>query len=399
MRTPTAFALLLLATTTSCKITVGDSPSSTLLLESPVVAERAEEDYALQWSIASSFGSDPVLERREERKSPIAFLGVRVVEIDPTIALASEDLNAYEGVWIQSVENGSAAARAGLRLGDVLLGIDDVDFTSIAQFQHALRAQIEPEEPAEARILRINYEGEGPADRYRPLTVTITPDAKRTSEIVSESVTLEGSQAVRQMTGMQVGEVPADVAEEWAGEGAGPQVFVAKVSPGGPAYRAGLRAGDRIVELDGESLEDLDELRGAVVSRAQERGIGIANYGEVIANIDRSATGPLELVVDGRLGRHSTSLDVVNDLDDRSGVDIPIVFEYESDRQRTRWSLLDFIFQFGANYSNQYVDASTRKPAERTFFSMLPFGFYEYEKRPGYARYCIFWFIEWDTKG
>jgi len=154
-----------------------------------------------------------------------------------------------------------------------------------------------------------------------------------------------------------------------------------------------------IVELDGEPLVDLDQLRGAVVSRAQETGIGIANHGETIRDVSRTAQGPLALVVDGRLGRHTASVDVIDDLDDRTGVDIPILFEYESDRRSTRWSLLDFIFQFGANYSSRSLASSNRKPAKSTFFSMLPFGFFEVEKEPGYARYCIFWFIEWETNG
>ena len=395
MRTSTLLGLplgaLLLASLTSC---VGvSSRVHTSTYDGAVVAERSEDDYDLVWSIGATLGQDPVLERHEERTAPIAFLGVRVRDMDQGIA-ATSGLPAYRGLWVSSVETGSAAARGGLRLGDVLLSLGGVEFTSVAQFQHALRTQIEPEKPATAQVLRYVSE-----KTYEPVSLTITPAPKRTTETVSESVTLEGSRAVRELVGMQVGEVPGDLVEQWAGEGAGPQVWIAQVSPGGPAYDAGLRPGDRIVELDGEPLVDLDQLRGAVVSRAQETGIGIANHGETIRDVSRTAQGPLAFVVDGRLGRHTASVDVIDDLDDRTGVDIPILFEYESDRRSTRWSLLDFIFQFGANYSSRSLASSNRKPAKSTFFSMLPFGFFEVEKEPGYARYCIFWFIEWETNG
>ena len=175
-------------------------------------------------------------------------------------------------------------------------------------------------------------------------------------------------------------------------------VLVAAVSPGSPAYRAGLRAGDRVVRLDGAAVTGLDDLRAAVAERARERGIALATDEDLRGLAARTVEGPLRVEVDGRLGRHSAKFDVHPSLGARSDFDIPILFERSSDASFTRWSFLDFIFQFGANYRGQYLDADTREPARATYFSMLPFGFFEVEKRPGWSRYCILWFIEWERR-
>jgi hypothetical protein len=100
--------------------------------------------------------------------------------------------------------------------------------------------------------------------------------------------------------------------------------------------------------------------------------------------------------VEGALGEHDTRIDVRSDLDAYSDIDIPILFECEETLATKDWSLLDFIFQFGANSRRQYLDAETREPETYSFFSMLPFGFYEHEKTPSVSTYRIFWFIEWN---
>lgn len=383
-------SLLLLLPLASC---VGiSSRQFSASFEDTVVAKRTIEGNEITWRLGSSVGDNPTLERSELRTTPTAYLGVQAVDMDQMMGLSS-GLTPYRGVWIEHVVPGSAAARAGLQLGDVLLNLGDVQLTSAAQFKNAMRTQLEPEQEVPAEVLRFVE-----PMTYEPLDLSITFGSVKSDAVTAETTSLRGSTLVRQLTGMQLGEVPADVAAGWF-EADHPAVLVAHVSPGGPAYRAGLRSGDRIVSLDGQNVTDLDQVRNTVLARAHQRGFSVANTSETVDPTARDEEGPIEVAVEGRNGAHSTTIDVRDDLASASTVDIPILFECDSTAGYTNWSALDFIFQFGANYRSQYLPSTTRRPARSTFFSMLPFGFFEVEKQPGHARYCVLWFIEWTTSG
>ena len=73
---------------------------------------------------------------------------------------------------------------------------------------------------------------------------------------------------------------------------------------------------------------------------------------------------------------------------------VPIVFNWRSDVASTRWSFLDFIFQFGANYRSNYRSSASRAPKKTWLFSLFPFGMFEFERARDHNRYCFFWFIE-----
>ena len=95
----------------------------------------------------------------------------------------------------------------------------------------------------------------------------------------------------------------------------------------------------------------------------------------------RASEGPIALTVEGPLGRHTTSIDISDELGERGEIDIPIVFECASDISSTRWSLLDFIFQFGANYRGYYLDSDTREPARELLRGGNDVS-YEHDPRP-----------------
>ncbi|MEZ6015176.1 MAG: PDZ domain-containing protein [Planctomycetota bacterium] len=346
----------------------------------------------IRWRLHANRAGEPLLERTEKRPREVADLGLRVRPLTRQRA-AELDLPAFGGVVAESVRKRSSADVAGLKPGDVLLSLDGAPLTSPEQFSDVVLNDLAPGASLTLEARR------GGADGVEAIQFALDADAKRIEDTATESLTLRGSAAVRDLTGLNAAELSAELAGEALASTDGvPVVLVAGVSPGSPAYLAGLRAGDRIVTLDGAPLAGLDRLVSAVLARADQRGLAISSNERTDALVRRAADGALELGVRGPLGEHRATLDVRDDLDERSEVDIPILFECESDLDSTRWSLLDFIFQFGANYRSRYVAATTREPARHSFFSMLPFGFYEVEKSPGRAHYTILWFIEWERR-
>lgn len=380
--------LAILALAPSC---VSVTHTGTSIETDPTVIRREERDGATTtWRLHTDRGGEPQLERTEKRPRDVAHVGVRVRAL--TRERASElGLDAFGGVVVESVTDDSSADRAGVRAGDVLLELDGHALTSPEQFTDLVANELAP---GASVPLAARRRASGAAES---LEFVLELGTRRSEDTATETRALRGSRLVRDLTGLEAAEVSASVAEEAFGTAA-PFVIVAGVKAGSPAYLAGLRAGDRVTALDGEPLASLDTLVAAVIARADQRGVAVASGDRASLAVSRAAQGPLELRVSGPLGDHSGKVDVRDDLDERSEVDIPILFECESDVASTEWSLLDFIFQFGANSRSRYVASNTREPAKYSFFSMLPFGFYEVEKSPGRARYCIFWFIEWERR-
>ena len=81
-----------------------------------------------------------------------ALLGVTVSEIDAKKA-AELKLSAPMGVYINEVLKGSAAQKAGVREGDVIVGIDSTKINSFPQLQEAL-SQFRPGDTASLSLIR-----------------------------------------------------------------------------------------------------------------------------------------------------------------------------------------------------------------------------------------------------
>lgn len=392
---PLRSILLAVATLSASCVSFSSSHSSD---DGATVLRRATADdgATTTWRLHSNRAGEPLLERTQKRPREVADLGVRVRSLSRKRA-EELSLEAWNGVLTESVRRDSSADRAGVRTGDVLLTIDGTAVTSVEQFEDLIANDLTPGQSATIEARRATQDG------LESIQFVLAPGTRRIDDSATDSTPLRGSKLVRDLTGLNAAELNRDAADEVLGASdparpAGPAVLVASVAPGSPAYFAGLRAGDHILSVDGAPLAGIDALSAAVLARADQRGFATKSSERATLAPRRAHDGPLALDVRGPLGEHHGTLDVRDDLDERGEIHIPILFECESDLDSTEWSLLDFIFQFGANYRSRYATSETRSPARHSFFSMLPFGFYEVEKRPGRARYCILWFIEWERR-
>jgi hypothetical protein len=183
---------------------------SRLLFE--VVYELAESESIPRFREAARHESPPdqrALERRLAPQPP--RLGVRWRE---------ETTAEGPGLRLSHVEPGSAAGRAGLQAGDLLVGLDGQAVGDSQAFRlHVLQAT----SPVEVQVVR------GTAAPHSFL------------------VQLEGS--------------PSRIGVSWRDDDAEPgTVVVSRVIPGSPAQLAGLEAGDRICAVSNESFENTDQL-------------------------------------------------------------------------------------------------------------------------------------------
>jgi serine protease Do len=170
-------------------------------------------------------------------------IGVAVQSVNQSLA-QSFGLAKPEGALVSSVEDGSPAARAGLKAGDVILGFDGKRIDESAGLP-ALVAQTKPGQVASLRVWRDK------AERTMAVTVGAMPEAKQTA-----SADTAGAERNAGKLGAVVRPLTAEERKE-RHSNAG--LLVEEV--GGAAEKAGLQPGDVILALNHQSVNQPEQLR------------------------------------------------------------------------------------------------------------------------------------------
>jgi serine protease Do len=165
------------------------------------------------------------------------WLGMRLLTIGPELA-AREGLPATKGIFVERVDDGSPAGRAGVAAGDLIVAIDG--------------------RPVAAREdLSTAYYSVAPGT---PVLLEI----RRAKETVKFAVA-----AIRPPQGMGLRLLERTVGIAVAGDRGG--LVVRSVTRGSPAAERGLEPGDRILAANGNEVTDPEAL-GREVLRGYDRG-------------------------------------------------------------------------------------------------------------------------------
>ncbi|GJM22657.1 MAG: hypothetical protein DHS20C15_25720 [Planctomycetota bacterium] len=394
MRLPAFLILLAALSSSACHsdhwVTMHRS-NSTLLL-----SESGENGEGLSYRALPSWRDAPRIQRTESRRVQQAVIGLRVADLDADIA---ESLGAppWRGVFVERVERNSAGLAAGLRVGDVLIEAAGERVHSRGQLNDLVRTHMQPGEPTILVVERwASSSDDAPRERVE---IELRPDAREVLDEVTETFQLESAPGVQRLTGLQLGGVSEDLSAQIWGRSA-KTVLITNVSPGSPAYEAGLRAGDRVLQVDEAPVSELDDIVRAVAVRAEREGYHLREGEQPRVRStggtpDRS--GRLKLDVSGPLGDHQARVAIDDELDEDVDVSIPILFDYASGIDHTHWSFLDFIFQFGFNYRSSVQHSQTREAAETSSLSLFPFGMFEFSSSPNHSETTLFWFITWTS--
>lgn len=162
-------------------------------------------------------------------------------------------LDRPRGVYLSGVKPQSPAARSGLREGDVILSIDDIDINHSNQIQTLIYGR-DPGDAIELWILRDN----------EPLQLSVTLGEREDDRRMAQ-----GHQRMARL-GLSVERLPTDLAVELGfdhevamelgfGRGEEPVVVIA-VDPNGIAAAKGIEPRDIITEIDQERVTSLQHL-------------------------------------------------------------------------------------------------------------------------------------------
>jgi hypothetical protein len=364
-----------------------------------VLATVTDADGSSQtWRAYPGNNTNPRVELSGHKVVTVPKIGVYTSSVSRERA-ESIGAKPFRGVWIKSVMSDKPAALAGITADQIVLKVNGQDVNGTEQFNDTIASVGVPGQALTLTVLSERKDGD-PIDRQNIAEISVAPYAAKSSRGTTDSIRLEKSMGVQRYTGMQAAVVKQELANDIFGA-LHDITLVTGVVPGSPAYHAGLRAGDRILKLDGQANPTLADVRAAVLDRIQSVLPTAEHYdlarGRKLPVDTKGRSDAIQLQVEGPLGAHDTSMSV-SPVGEHNRFYIPIVIGYEADDQDSRVSFLNFIFQFGFNYNSSVHESDTRKPIVTSDLSILPLGMFGVTHGLYRSEYKLFWFIRWSSE-
>ena len=196
------------------------------------------------------------------------FLGVYAENISKD-NMARYHLNEVKGVGVTQIVKDSPAEKAGLRSDDVILRIDGENVTSVRKLNRVV-SEIAPDQTVRVTISRAGAEQELTAtmgrrkeNNFRGLLRDNPGNWEWEGPVITKDgpwvFALGGSRRI----GISTTELTKQLADYFGVTG-GHGVLVTDVSEDGPGAKAGLRAGDVITAVDGETVDASGDISRAI---------------------------------------------------------------------------------------------------------------------------------------
>lgn len=226
-------------------------------------------------------------------------------------------LDEPAGLVVTRLIENSPGAMAGVRVGDLILEVElEGEWTPLQYPSEWRSLELETAPGARLRVLvdRGGLEEEVdivPVERVAP------PDREPSEELREEE---------------RVGVVlrtPTEVEGRGVGLAPGAGAVVVGLAAASPWRKAGIRFGDTVVELEGETLGHPSVLVDAIRAADPEDDLRLT-----------LARGEERLVVEARVARRRREW---------KNIDVPILYSFERDRDRTETSVLLGLFRYRRN--------------------------------------------------
>ncbi len=226
--------------------------------------------------VASIISATPVEAEKYKERSKGAWLGVYIQDITSEIKEAM-DLKSKRRVLIREVDKDSPADEAGMKQEDVVIEFEGKKVGDSSNLTRLIQSS-SPGEEVELKILRDGKEK----------TITVTLGKRPKSAFFYEyeyepfgdkgKRTKSYSYSFSFFSGSRIGVKVQDLTEQlgnYFGVEDGEGALITEVKEDMPAHKAGLKAGDVIVEVDGDKIDDTEELMNVISEKEKGDKVGI----------------------------------------------------------------------------------------------------------------------------
>ncbi len=182
------------------------------------------------------------------------YLGVTIRNINDEIQKAF-GLHSREGALVEEVLPGHAADKAGLKHGDVIVGINGHPVTNT----RVLIDRVSATPPGKTVRLKVLRNG-------KTLDIRVKLEERKIDEKGAGNETRQSGtpESVSERVGISVSPLTPDVRQFYGIDNNVKGVVITKVNPVSPAADAGLAQGDVITEVDGRSIDSVNQLKREV---------------------------------------------------------------------------------------------------------------------------------------
>ncbi|MDD5687425.1 MAG: Do family serine endopeptidase [Elusimicrobia bacterium] len=188
------------------------------------------------------------------------FLGVSIEKVDEVIAKQS-GLKEITGVIVGSVSNNTAASRAGIKRGDIILEFDNQKIDSPEKLQDIVAAT-PPNKKINVVILQENVK--------KTVSVIL---GEMTEEAVANQSEPQKSEKTAEWLGIKVKQFTRDMAEELNVSPDEQGVVIVEIGNGSKAEEMGLNVGDVIRAINNKKTTNIAEFESATKKISLSEGV------------------------------------------------------------------------------------------------------------------------------
>jgi len=253
---------------TDASINPGNSGGPLINLDGEVVGINTAivaSGQGIGFAIPSNLARRVITQLKNDKKVSRGWLGVSIQDVDDNAAKAL-GLDSATGALVSQVFEGHPADEAGLRAGDVILGINGQDVEDSSDLLRKIAA-IKPGESITLKIWRRN--------KTRTLTATLGErDLDRLAAEQNDSPAEE--QAAPEPSKAELGLELKPVTEEEAqqlGLDAAEGLLVVNVEPGSPAMESGIVPQDVILEANMQPVNAVQDFDTAIEQARDDKGV------------------------------------------------------------------------------------------------------------------------------
>ncbi|MBP6183556.1 MAG: Do family serine endopeptidase [Saprospiraceae bacterium] len=177
------------------------------------------------------------------------FIGVMIKDVNSAFA-KEKNLEVIRGVYVDSLVEGGAAERAGLKIGDVIIGINSTTVNASAELLETVASH----RPGDQMAVRVNRAG-----TEKTFTVTLNNKDGNTSRVKSET------SAIATRLGAELVTISGEKARKLGIQGG---VKVAKIKPGKLKKETNMKDGFIIARVNGQEVLSVEELERLLTNKS-----------------------------------------------------------------------------------------------------------------------------------
>ncbi len=198
----------------------------------------------------------------EHGKVERGYMGIYIRDLSPEFAKEFNYNGGGAGALVSDVTAGSPAAKAGIKRGDIILGLNGESLNGSGDLTARI-ASTAPGTPVQLKIFRDGKTFE------LPVTLGELPEQGRTSTTaLGEGGSGENSS--KALEGVQVESLTPDIAQQLSLPASAHGVVVDSVDQSSAAAEAGLQRGDVIIEVNHKTVNNMADFRAAMAGTGSQ---------------------------------------------------------------------------------------------------------------------------------